>query len=189
MGVRLYLVRHGAADGDDPDAGLTPAGEQQVRALARRLRDVPLDAIRHSPLPRAARTAALLAEDRAGVVPQPSARLTDRTPVPSPARAADYPTRYAPWLAQAPDAERDEDGAALSAAVAHFGSAPPAGTDRHELLVTHAFVVGWFVRAALDAPTWRWLTLLPANASLTVIDHPDDRPAAVLSFNDTGHLG
>lgn len=59
---------------------------------------------------------------------------------------------------------------------------------RHELVVTHAFLIGWLVRAALDAPKWRWMGLSPAHAALTVIRYAPDRPASVLLYNDTGHL-
>jgi probable phosphoglycerate mutase len=32
-------------------------------------------------------------------------------------------------------------------------------TDRCELLVTHNFVIGWFIRHVLAAPWWRWMGL------------------------------
>jgi broad specificity phosphatase PhoE len=61
----LYLVRHGeAAPHDGP---LSPAGEQQARLTGRRLKDVPLSAIHHGPLPRAAQTASLIAACVPGV--------------------------------------------------------------------------------------------------------------------------
>lgn len=44
-----------------------------------------------------------------------------------------------------------------------------------------AAVVGWLVRAALDAPKWRWLGINHANAALIAL-------RSVLLFNDTGHL-
>ncbi|MEU1099316.1 histidine phosphatase family protein, partial [Streptomyces sp. NPDC005877] len=68
--------------------------------------------------------------------------------------------------------------------------ARPAEGDgpRHELVVTHNFLIGWLVRAALDAPDWRWQGLNHANAALTVIRYATDRPASVVFFNDMGHL-
>lgn len=38
------------------------------------------------------------------------------------------------------------------------------------------------------APKWRWLGLNHANAALTVIRYPPDRPASVLLTNDMRHL-
>jgi broad specificity phosphatase PhoE len=64
----------------------------------------------------------------------------------------------------------------------------PGAEDRHELVVTHAFLIGWLVRAALDAPPWRWMGLNHDNAALTVIRYRPGLPASLLSFNDTSHL-
>ncbi len=55
-------------------------------------------------------------------------------------------------------------------------------------MVTHNFVIGWFVRHVLQAPPWRWLGLNQANCGLTVVQWGSERPPALLTFNDTGHL-
>lgn len=47
---------------------------------------------------------------------------------------------------------------------------------------------GWLVRAALDAPPWRWLGLNHDNAALTVIRYRPGFPASLLFYNDTSHL-
>ncbi|CAO0828507.1 hypothetical protein SMICM17S_00501 [Streptomyces microflavus] len=60
--------------------------------------------------------------------------------------------------------------------------------DRHELVVTHNFLVAWLVRDAMFAPKPRWLGLNHANAALTVIRYPPDRPASILLANDMRHL-
>lgn len=58
----LYVVRHGAAD----EFGvLTNVGQQQVERLAR----LPINAVWHSPLPRAVRSAELISERLRGGVP------------------------------------------------------------------------------------------------------------------------
>ncbi len=67
---RLYLVRHGIAvphgslEYAEDDRPLTPKGETRIRQVARGLRrlGVKVDHIVTSPLPRAARTAELVAE-------------------------------------------------------------------------------------------------------------------------------
>jgi serine/threonine-protein phosphatase PGAM5 len=184
----LYLVRHAepepSAD-EDPQVGLSPLGRRQARLLGQRLRDVPLDGIHHSPLTRARQTALLIAESRPGTPVHSSELLTDRTPVPAPGREADYPARVLAWFDTVPEQERDLGGTRIAQALAHFAALPD---DAHHLLVTHAFVVGWFVRQALDAPAWRWMGLNPFNAALTVIRCLPDRSPTLVSFNDVGHL-
>jgi broad specificity phosphatase PhoE len=64
----------------------------------------------------------------------------------------------------------------------------PGSEPRYEVLVTHNFLAGWLIRAAQDAPPWRWLTLTHAHAGLTVIRYSPGRPAALLTYNDLSHL-
>jgi serine/threonine-protein phosphatase PGAM5 len=79
-----------------------------------------------------------------------------------------------------PDPER------AASALARF--ARPAEIDTHELIVTHSFQVAWFVRDALGAPDWRWMTMYAANCALTTILYRDDRPPWLLTYNDRAHL-
>jgi broad specificity phosphatase PhoE len=90
------------------------------------------------------------------------------------------PVEVAPEL---DDADPTEDPAGAAAMVARFGR-PPAD----ELVITHAFQVGWFVRDALDAPASRWVGLNQCNAGLTVLGYRDGRPPSVMVFNDVSHL-
>jgi probable phosphoglycerate mutase len=113
--------------------------------------------------------------------------LADRTPVPSFRNRSAYPARYLPWLDETPAAERDMDARALSSARDELIELSVASSSPL-VLVTHAFVIGWLVCDALDAPSWRWLTLAPANASLTILEYDVERGSRVVAFNDTGHL-
>lgn len=68
---RVLLIRHGDTDmvgrqlaGRTPDVHLNPRGQIQARELAKRLHDIPLDAIYTSPLERARETALPLAQER-----------------------------------------------------------------------------------------------------------------------------
>jgi len=187
--TRLYLVRHGEQDpaaNHGRDGGLSPLGREQADRLGRRLRTVPFSAIHHSPLARAVQTADIVAGHLAGVPRHECDFVADRTPVPAAGRRCSYPDRWHDWLDGVPEGERDEDAVALRAAVDHFGV---LGTeDRQELLITHNFVIGWFVRHVLDAPTWRWIGLDQANCGLTVVQWESGRPPVLVSFNDTGHL-
>jgi serine/threonine-protein phosphatase PGAM5 len=61
-------------------------------------------------------------------------------------------------------------------------------TDRHELLFTHNFVIGWFVRHMFEGPVWRWIGLNQANCAITIVEWESDRPPTLVSFNEPGHL-
>jgi serine/threonine-protein phosphatase PGAM5 len=187
--TQLYLVRHGEQDpasGHGPDGGLSPSGREQADRVGRRLHAVPFSAIHHSPLPRAAQTADIISGHLPQVPRHACGFITDRTPVPSAGQRDRYPGRWLGWLDDVPAAERDEDAVALQAAVEHFGVT--GDTDRYELLITHNFVIGWFVRHTLDAPVWRWIGLNQANCAITIVQWDSDRPPTLLTFNDTGHL-
>lgn len=179
----LHLARHGEAVDDGP---LSPAGRQQARLLGRRTADLPVAAIGHSPLLRAAQTAHLVAESLPGVPARPCDLLTDHIP-PMPDRST-LPDVYARFLDSVTGTPEAERGTALAAAAIERYAVPADDTDVHELIVTHNFVIGWFVRHALDAPIGRWLGLNQANAALTTICYRPDRPPTLVRFNDQGHL-
>jgi len=211
----LYLVRHGEAgptpDADRADAGLadhtggpadrrgpgdhanhglTARGRDQAELLGARLAAVHaragIDVIRHSPLRRAAQTAQLLSAHLPGVPVEVSEHLRDRTPILTGDEAAPIPPQYLPFLAAVPDPERDPGAVRLREAVAAL--ARPGAGDRAEVLVTHAFVLGWLIRHALDAPPWRWIGLNPSNCGLTVIEVADRREPRLVRYDDVGHL-
>ena len=69
------------------------------------------------------------------------------------------PVGVAPELS---DSDPSEEPAAAEAMVARFAD-PPAD----ELCITHNFQVAWFLRAALEAPTDRWVGLNSGNTGLT----------------------
>lgn len=186
----VYLVRHGEQDllgGHAIDSGLSDAGCEQARRLGRRLSGVPFSQLHHSPLHRAKQTADIVAGHLLDVPMHPCGFAADRTPVPAAGQESQYPHRYRPWLELVPELERDEGAMAVSAAaVEHFGTV--GDEDRKELVITHNFVIGWFVRYALDAPPWRWIGLNQSNCALTVVRWETGRPPTLISFNDVGHL-
>ncbi len=187
--ARLYLIRHGEQDraaGHAPDGGLSQLGREQADRLGDRLHAVPFSVIHHSPLARAAQTADIVTGYLPRVPRHACEFIADRTPVPSTGQRHRYPARWHSWLDDVPGDERDEDATALQAAVAHFGVT--GDDDRHELLITHNFVIGWFVRHVLDAPAWRWIGLNQSNCAITIVQWDSDRPPILVSFNDTGHL-
>ncbi len=188
----LYVARHGEASADESE--LTDRGRRQAVLLGRRLRDIPISMIHHGPLPRATQTAQLIGEQLDGVPVRVSELAGDYVPyMPGreelPPESADYLLRF---LGQFPAEERAHGTRLGLEALARF-TGPVEGDEegdetRHELVVTHNFLVGWLVRAALDAPKWRWLGLNHCNAALTVIRYAPGRPSSVLLYNDMGHL-
>ncbi|MFI1161268.1 histidine phosphatase family protein [Streptomyces sioyaensis] len=184
----LYLVRHGEASPDE--SGLTEAGQRQATLLGQRLRDVPLAAVHHGPLPRAEQTARLIGDQLKSVPLHVSEAAGDYVPyIPGkdelPAESADF---YLRFLAGATDEER-KSGAALAREALDLFTGPVDGEqDQHELVVTHNFLVAWLVRDAMHAPKWRWLGLNHCNAALNVIRYSPGRPASILVSNDMRHL-
>ncbi|OEV24701.1 phosphoglycerate mutase [Streptomyces nanshensis] len=184
----LYLARHAEASPDD--GRLTEAGRRQAVLLGERLCRTPLSAVVHGPLPRAEETARLVQGRLRGVELKSSEAAGDYVPhVPErdelPAESADF---LLDRLAELPAGEREGGREQAEQALAAFAGPAEGGAPRHELVVTHAFLIGWLVRDALDAPEWRWMGLNHANAGLTVIRYTPGRPASLLLFNDTGHL-
>ncbi|MER7756712.1 histidine phosphatase family protein [Kitasatospora sp. NPDC097643] len=184
----LYLVRHGEALPDE--SGLTENGRRQAVLLGQRLRDVPFSAVHHGPLPRAAQTARLIGEQLNSIPLQVSEAAGDYVPdVPErdelPADSADFLLRFVDQFT----AEERERGPVLARQALERFTGPVDGDEaRHELVVTHNFLVGWLVRHAMDAPKWRWLGLNHCNAALTVIRYAPGRPSSVLFYNDMRHL-
>jgi serine/threonine-protein phosphatase PGAM5 len=188
----LYLVRHGEAHGE-AEEGLTEHGRRQAELLGTRLAGVPFASVTHSPLPRAAETAAGLvrAADHAAaptsawpaVRPEASPIVGDYPPF----LPASVPPAFAPFLEGWTDAELRDGPALAEQALARF-AVPAEPGETHELVITHSFLIGWFVRAALAAPPERWMGLVMGNASLTVLRYTAGRPPALVLFNDMAHL-
>jgi probable phosphoglycerate mutase len=184
----LYLVRHAEALADE--SGLSENGCRQAALLGRRLRGVAFSAVHHGPLARAAQTARLVGEQLDGVPLEVSEIAGDYVPyVPTrdelPEDSADHLLRF---LGQFPAEERERGPALARRALERFTGPVDDGRERHELVITHNFLVGWLVRAAMDAPPWRWLGLNQCNAALTVIRYAPGRPVSVLLSNDMRHL-
>nr|WP_217271294.1 histidine phosphatase family protein [Frigoribacterium sp. VKM Ac-2836] len=182
----LYLVRHGEqqdAEHGLPDGPLSERGKRQVRLLAERLGGVPFDAAWHSPLERAEETAAIMTERMPALESQPSTLLFDCVPSgPTP----DMPSSYKPFFGGVTDEQIEAGQAQMADAVAEWLT--PAREDRHDLLMTHNFVIGWFVREVFGAPDWRWMGVNQANAGLTIIRVRSAKPPELVTHNDLGHL-
>ncbi|PRX98465.1 histidine phosphatase family protein [Allonocardiopsis opalescens] len=183
----LYLSRHAEAS---PEGRLTEAGRRQAELLGERLAAAPITRLRHGPLARTAQTAETVAGFLPNAVPEADDAAGDYPPhFPGP---TELPAAFAPtaegFLAGFDAADRERGPDLARSALTRYTGPAESEDDRHELVITHAFLIGHLVGQALDAPPWRWLTLNPANAALTVIRYTPDRPASVLLFNDMRHL-
>ncbi|MDG9728659.1 MULTISPECIES: histidine phosphatase family protein [unclassified Streptomyces] len=184
----LYLVRHGEAASEE--SGLTEVGRRQAVLLGQRLREIPFAAVHHGPLPRAEQTARLIGDQLQNVPLRVSEVAGDYVPyVPMrdelPAESADF---FLNFLSGATEEERKHGPALARQALEMFTGPVNGEEDRHELVVTHNFLIAWLVRDAMHAPHWRWLGLNHGNAALTVIRYAPGRPASVLVSNDMRHL-
>lgn len=189
MPVRhLYLTRH-AEPGDDGE--LTEWGVRQAELLGQRLSAVPLTSVLHGPLPRAATTARVLAGQLARPVPVVEHdAVGDYVPhLPAADEIdAEYRSGVLAFLADVP-AEEAARGVGLAAEAERMLTGPePGAQDSHQLVVTHAFTIGWLVRHAHGAPPWRWVGIDHGHAALTVLRYAPGRPPAVVLFNDASHL-
>lgn len=186
MAHLLYLVRHGeqldAEHGVD-DGKLSGRGVRQAQAIAQRLSGVAFDQAWTSPLLRATETAAIMQERLTAVEFEKSALLldcipsgkTDRTPV----GFHGFLNRVRPEEAEAGAAQMQDAGDQWLR---------PSRGDVNELLVTHNFVIGWFVREVMQSPEWQWMGLNQANCGLTIIRRRSGKPPQLVTHNDLGHL-
>lgn len=188
----LHVARHGMADAFGE---LTDVGRRQASLLGQRLAGLPVDAVWHSPLPRAASSAHELARHLPNVPVAEAAELVDHLPyVPT---AAEMPGPWAGFFDGYDQAEAAAGQHLAEALVARFArnSDPAESTqsdahhETHEVLVTHAYPIAWLVRHALDAAPVRWLSLTSsANTALTTIEYRDGLAPTIVMFNDMSHL-
>lgn len=174
----------------DAFGALTDAGARQADLLGARLADQPIDAIWHSPLPRAAASAEIIARRLPGVPVAVAPELVDQVPyVPS---AREMPRSWVGFFDGSDDGgdEAAERRRLADALTARFATGCSAGDeDTHELLVTHAYPIAWLLRDAMGAPPVRWLGLSGmANAGLSLVTYRPDAPPAVVVVNDLRHL-
>ncbi|HEU4808397.1 MAG TPA: histidine phosphatase family protein [Homoserinimonas sp.] len=182
----LYLVRHGEqqdAEHGLPDGPLSARGTRQARLIADRLSGVPFTGAWHSPLQRAAATASMVTESLPALESTPSALLFDCIPSgPTP----DMPTAFQSFFGSVTEAQIEAGKAQMTDAVAEWMT--PSLEDRHSLLITHNFVIGWFVREVFEAPAWRWMGINQANCGLTIIRVRSVKSPELVTHNDLGHL-
>lgn len=177
----LYLARHGEAI---DEGELSPIGREQAELLGRRLAEHPITAVHHSPLPRAAATAEIVAAHLPGAAVRSGEVYGDYVPAAPPRE--ELPPRHAAFLDGFTETELASGPPLAAEAIARH--AGPAAAETHELIVTHNYLIAWFVRHALGAPDARWMGLNQGNCALTAILYRPEAPPSLLFFNDMSHL-
>jgi probable phosphoglycerate mutase len=186
MSHYLYLVRHGEQQDAEyglPDGPLSERGKRQAHAIAERLSGVPFTGAWHSPLTRAEDTARIMTERMPALESQPSALLMDCIPS---GPTSDMPHGFDHYFGGITPEQIEAGEAQMTDAIAEWLT--PALDDRHDLLITHNFVIGWFVRETFGAAPWRWMGVNQANCGLTIIRVRSSKPPVLITHNDLGHL-
>jgi broad specificity phosphatase PhoE len=186
MAHLLYLIRHGEqvdAEHGVEDGRLSPRGVRQAHAIAQRLSGVHFDHAWTSPLLRATETAAIMQERLPAVEFEPSSLLLDCIPS---GLEPDTPVGYHRFLKSVRPVDAEAGAAQMQDAAEHW--LRPARGDVNELLVTHNFVIGWFVREVMQSPNWQWMSLNQANCGLTILRRRSGKPPQLVVHNDLGHL-
>lgn len=186
MSRYLYLVRHGEqvdAEFGLPEGPLSDKGQAQAERIADRLSTVTFDAAWTSPMQRAIDTAGVITNRLGMAAAEPSALLMDCVPSgPTP----DMPAAFEPFFGGISEEQIIAGEAQMNDAVAEWFA--PSRDDRTELLITHNFVIAWFVREVFGAPAWRWMGINQANCGLTIIRVRTAKPPVLVTYNDLGHL-
>lgn len=179
-------MRHGEQQDAEfglPDGPLSDRGKRQAAAIGERLATVPFTGAWHSPLQRATETATIIESSLGGLKSEPSNLLFDCYPS---GPSADMPHAFDSFFGGVTAEQIEAGRAQMTDAVTEYLA--PARGDRHDLLVTHNFVIGWFVREVLNGPEWRWLGVNQANCGLTIIRVRSAKPPVLVAHNDLGHL-
>jgi serine/threonine-protein phosphatase PGAM5 len=179
----LYLVRHGNFDvharpANGLGGGLTALGRRQARLTAKRLSQLPIDAIYHSDMPRAAETAAIIAETLPDVPARASRLLRECTPG-LPQVFAEYFKDYSPE-----QLERERQQA--ERAYQKFFRLNRRG-ERREVLVCHGNLIRYFLSRVMQAPPGVWSGMDVRQGSISEVE----LQAAwqrVNALSDVGHL-
>lgn len=184
MAVRyLYLVRHGQFDPDEranPNGVLTPLGKRQAEHTVKAFKDLPINCIHVSTLPRAIQTAEPLIKAFPEARLHRARRLIECIPPVTTLLREGFFKDYtdAQLAQQAQHAER---------AWEHYFKRTGA-TDRHEILVCHGNLIRYLALRAMELDPTAWVNLASHNCGITRIAVNTEGQTSLISYNEIGHL-
>lgn len=179
----LYLVRHGQYNPktiapDEFGTGLTALGKRQARVTAKVFSRKPITSVHYSTMRRAAETADIIIEHAFPDIKQSrSRRLWERLPCIPDTFGEDF------WI---PDNIHEQQELAEDAYAHYFR--PTRGEPKHEVLITHANMIRYFVCRVLNVNPGAWLNMECHNCGITRVNIAPDGMTTLISFNDIGHL-
>jgi len=195
----VVLIRHGRTSanatgilaGRTPGVSLDALGRRQARTLGTRLRDVPLDAVVHSPLERCLQTTDGLLAHRPDIVRHVDERLSECDYGDWTGRALVELATDPLWsvIQDTPSSVTFPGGESMlamarraTAAVADWATRHPDGV---VAVVSHGDVIKAILSDALGQPLDHFQRIVVGPGSLSVVRYTADR-AVVLRMNDTG---
>lgn len=170
---------------------LDSSGRRQARTLGTRLRDVPIDALVHSPLERCLETARAVVGDRTDVALHPEDRVTECDYGRWTGRSLSELRTQDLWpvIQQTPSAVNFPDGESMLGMAARASQAVTEWVGRHPegivAIVSHGDVIKAILSQALGQPFDEFQRIVVGPGSLSIVRYGSDRPA-VLLMNDTG---
>lgn len=195
----VVLIRHGRTSanatgvlaGRTPGVSLDAQGRRQARSLGTRLRDVPLDAVVHSPLERCAQTADGVLGNRPDVPRHADDRLVECDYGDWTGRAlADLATEPL-WqvIQEAPSTVTFPGGESMLAMAQRATEAVSDWALRHPegvvAMVSHGDVIKAILSDALGQPLDQFQRIVVGPGSVSIVRFHAGR-AMVLRMNDTG---
>lgn len=180
----LYLVRHGHHSTEpvaDPVQGppLTPAGLDQAKLVAKRLREsgYAIDTVLASPMVRSQQTAQAIVDEVKGARLDSLQDLTECTPPLPPAQMTGLMSA-AELQACAEQFDR--------VYAAYFR--PAEGAESAQVLVAHANVIRYLVTRALGMDARNWQQFSISHGSVTTVRIAADGSIVLLGVGDIGHV-
>lgn len=195
----VLLIRHGQTSANKtgvlagrlPGVHLDATGRRQARTLARRLRDLPLAAVVHSPLERCVQTAEIIAGAQPDVALHPEERITECDYGQWSGAALKELAEDPLWarIQATPSSVTFPGGESMTAMAQRAGAAMRHWTARHPeavlAVVSHGDVIKAILSEALGQPFDEFQRIVVGPGSLSVLRYGPDRPV-VLRMNDTG---
>lgn len=180
----IYLVRHGQAayaetEPRDMHGYLTELGRQQAQLAAERLSQLPITAIHHSDLHRAAETAKLIAEQLPHVPLHSTTLLRECIPC--------VPARPFARAANLSPAKIQENQQRSEYVFGHYFAAHK-NREEYDILVCHGNILRYLICRALQVPPAAWINADIHNCGISEVLIETDGKIMLISHNDTGHL-